>query len=146
GASASSAVTRDKAAFRMYVDGVYNAKGETGRSSGADGDIDHPGWYPMTIGRDLWYEGFFTGAIDELRISNVPRTAFFESTPVATGSIVSPRITFERERVAEVRLDWGSIRFRPKPRLRAMQATTPATPGTSWRGRIIRSRFLHRTP
>lgn len=100
------AVARNEADFRMYVDGVYNAKGETGRSAGADGDIDHPGWYPMTIGRDLWYEGFFTGAIDELRISNVARTAFFESTPVATGSIVSPRITFERERIAEVRLDW----------------------------------------
>ena len=98
------AVTRDEDVFRMYVDGLYNAKSEIG--GGAGGDIDHPGWYPMTIGRDLWHEGFFQGAIDELKISSVAHTSFFESTLVASGSIISPRITFENERVVELHVDW----------------------------------------
>ena len=102
-------VTRHGGLFTMYVDGIESSISEIRRGNGRGpviGDIDHPGWYPMTIGRDLWCEGFFKGLLDEIRISNVVRKIDPNAPPVVSGTIISPQVNFDGETVEGVRLKW----------------------------------------
>ena len=100
----------------MYVDGLYSAKGEGwkgSRENPVTEDIDNPGWYPMTIGRDLWQgEGsFFRGELDELRISNVVRDFSTKWPTASSGTVISPTVNFEGETVTGVIIEPNSHTF-----------------------------------